>query len=95
MNRTKLVAIALAVLVAATGAAAAVPGSTVAADNGASESNDASGPADGGVTEQAGPPSDLSGPVPDFVSEAHSLITHNDYSHYLPPSAANEGGARR
>jgi hypothetical protein len=71
MNRTKPVAIALAVLVVATGAA--MPGSTVAADSGGSE--DASGPAGGDAAGQAGPPSDLPGPVPNFVSEIHSLLS--------------------
>ena len=75
MNRTILLAVALAVLVAATGSAAAVPGSTVAADTGATETDHSSGPAGGDVVEQAGPPDDLPDPVPGFVSEIHGLIT--------------------
>ncbi|WP_435064523.1 hypothetical protein [Halobaculum sp. EA56] len=60
MTRTKLAAIALAVLLAVTGVAAAAPGNA---------------PADAGDSDsQAGPPTDLPGPVPDFVGDIHDTI---------------------
>jgi hypothetical protein len=74
MDRIILLAVALAVLVAATGAAAAVPGSTTAADTGATEAGDTSEPAGGDAVGQAGPRDGLPEPVPDFVSEIHGLI---------------------
>lgn len=64
MKRTTLLVAAVAALVAATGAAAAA-GSTAATDNTASGADTA---------EQAGPPDDLPGPVPEFVSEIHGLV---------------------
>lgn len=71
MNRTTLLAAALAALVAATGAAAAVPGSTGAADSGTAAQADPGAAEDAGT---AGPPDDLPGPVPDFVSDIHGLV---------------------
>ncbi|WP_277553884.1 hypothetical protein [Halobaculum limi] len=61
MNRTKLLAIGLATLLAVTGVAAAQPGNA---------------PADAGGNDdaQAGPPTDLPEQVPDFVSQIHDQI---------------------
>jgi len=81
MNRTKLLAVALAALVVATGAAAATPGSTGTADNGgttsaADASERAGSNAEGaGAAGQDGPPEDLPSTVPDFVSDIHGLVS--------------------
>jgi len=73
MNRTTLLAVALAALLAVTGAAAATPGSTAPADTGSGPAaTDATDPS--GATGQAGPPDDLPDPVPDFVSDIHGLV---------------------
>jgi len=73
MKRTTLLAVALAALLAVTGAAAATPGSTAPADTdsepAATDATDRSGAAG-----QAGPPGDLPDPVPDFVSDIHGLV---------------------
>jgi hypothetical protein len=63
MARTKLAAIALAALLAVTGVAAAAPGNAPA-DAGAND----------GTVGQAGPPSELPDPVPDFVGDIHDQI---------------------
>ncbi|WP_201289612.1 hypothetical protein [Halobaculum saliterrae] len=63
MSRTKLAAIALAALLAVTGVAAAAPGNAPA-DAGAND----------GTAGQAGPPSELPDPVPNFVSDIHDQI---------------------
>lgn len=73
MKRTTILAAALAVLVAATGAAVAAPGSTAQSDVGAADAPaQAQSGADG--AGDAGPPDELPGPVPDFVSDIHGLI---------------------
>ncbi|MFB6280563.1 MAG: hypothetical protein ABEH40_00900 [Haloferacaceae archaeon] len=58
MRRTTLVGVVLAALVLVAGTAAAAPGSTAADSDRAA----------------AGPPSDLPGPVPDFVTEILDVI---------------------
>lgn len=63
MTRTKLLAIGLAALLAVTGVAAAAP---VNAPADAGANGDGAG--------QAGPPTDLPGPVPEFVSDIHDQI---------------------
>jgi hypothetical protein len=63
MTRTTLAAIALAALLAVTGVAAAQPGNAPA-DAGAN----------GDDPGQAGPPTDLPDPVPEFVSDIHDRI---------------------
>jgi hypothetical protein len=73
MNRTTLLAVALAALLAVTGAAAATPGSTAPADTGSGPAaTDATDSAD--AAGQAGPPEELPDPVPDFVSNIHGVI---------------------
>jgi hypothetical protein len=62
MTRTKLLAVALAVLLVAAGTAAAAPGNAPA---------DRTDSADDG---DAGPPADLPAPVPDGVAAIHDLI---------------------
>ncbi|WP_435184542.1 hypothetical protein [Halobellus sp. EA9] len=77
MKRTTILAAALAVLVAATGAAVAAPGSTAQSDVGSADAaGDAPAQAQSGAegAGDAGPPDELPGPVPDFVSEIHGLI---------------------
>lgn len=62
MKRIALLGVALAVLVATAGVAAATPGDH------ASESN-------ANAAAQQGPPTELPDPVPDFVSDIHESIT--------------------
>jgi hypothetical protein len=73
MKPTTLLVAAVAVLVVVTGAAAAAPAGIAAADNGdTADTADMSAPAD--AAGQAGPPEDLPGPVPDFVSDILSAV---------------------
>ncbi|MFB6251332.1 MAG: hypothetical protein ABEI27_06555 [Halobellus sp.] len=91
MKRITLLAAALAALIVVTGAAAATPGSTGAADSGTAAQAD-TGAADG--ADSAGPPDDLPGPVPDFVSEIHGLIQQfvDGTLDSLGPSVSDAGG---
>lgn len=60
MRRTTIVGAALAVLLLAAGTVAAAPGNA---------------PADDSTEAAAGPPSELPGPVPDFVTEILDVIS--------------------
>ncbi|MFB6205611.1 MAG: hypothetical protein ABEJ05_03655 [Haloglomus sp.] len=66
MKLRHVTAALLALLVVGAGAAAAAPGA--APEKASADDQDASPSAD------AGPPSDLPGPVPDFVGEIHDTI---------------------
>ena len=73
MKRTTLLVAAVAALVVMTSAAAAAPAGIAAADNGdTADTADTSAPAD--AAEQAGPPEDLPGPVPDFVADILNAV---------------------
>lgn len=75
MKRTTITAVLVALALIATGAGAAA---------GAGQNADAQ--TDG----QAGPPSDLPGPVPDFVGDIHDLVTDH-IEGLLPGSELGDG----
>lgn len=66
MTARTIIAAVLAVLVVATGAAVAAPGQTDERATGDDATDD---------QHRQGPPSELPGPVPDFVSDVHRTIS--------------------
>ncbi|KAB1198712.1 MULTISPECIES: hypothetical protein [Haloferax] len=82
MKRITIVGVALAVLVATAGVAAATPGEHAGESSGtdAAQHDDAQhdaaqhDAAQHDDAAQQGPPSELPGPVPDFVSDIHDSV---------------------